>query len=277
MSLHIHAEVEQRSGEWYEQRRGMITASAVKHLLSVDHPGPLAYDCPDCEAPADAPCMSKGRNVPQPIATVHSARSQWAAEQAETAPLVITTAATDTSAALTAAIVAERVTGIVIRGLVTSDMWRGIIDEPYAREAYAAHHKVTVDECGFMVRDDWGYSIGYSPDGLVGDDGLIEIKSRLPKIQVQTVIDGDVPREHMAQIQCGLLVSGREWCDYVSFSGGLPLVTVRVLPDPLWHAAIVTAVAAFEASAADLEARYRRAADGLPMTEPTPDPFEEVH
>ena len=68
-----------------------------------------------------------------------------------------------------------------------------------------------VDVLGFMIRDDWGYRIGYSPDGLVGDDGLIEVKSRRPKKHLQTILANEVPAENIAQIQTGLLVSQRKW------------------------------------------------------------------
>jgi hypothetical protein len=115
-----------------------------------------------------------------------------------------------------------------------------------------------------MVRDDWGFRIGYSPDGLVGDDGLIEVKSRRQKKQLQTIVSDEVPPENMAQLQCGLLVSGRAWIDYVSYCGGMPLYVKRVLPDPRWFEAIVAAVSAFEDTAADMVAAYHEATKGLP-------------
>ena len=62
-----------------------------------------------------------------------------------------------------------------------------------------------------MVRTEPGWKLGYSPDGLVGDDGLIEVKSRRAKKQLQTILSGQVPAENMPQLQAGLLVSGRSW------------------------------------------------------------------
>jgi hypothetical protein len=126
-----------------------------------------------------------------------------------------------------------------------------------------------------MIRDDWGYQIGYSPDGLVGDEGLIEIKSRKQKIQLKAFLEDEVPLENMAQIQCGLLVSGRDWCDYVSYSGGMPLYTKRVLPDEKWQQAIADAVKAFEESAAQMIETYQAAIEGRPATERI-DHFEEM-
>jgi hypothetical protein len=163
-------------------------------------------------------------------------------------------------------LVAERITGWCEETYVSHDMLRGTLDEPVARGKYAEHY-APVAEVGFMVRDDWGYRIGYSPDGLVGDDGLIEVKSRRPKHQLATVIAGEVPTENMAQIQAGLLVSGRQWCDYISFAGGMPMWRKRVEPDPRWHEAIVAAVAAFEQTAAEMVATYEQRTAGLPATE----------
>jgi hypothetical protein len=120
-------------------------------------------------------------------------------------------------------------------------MLRGIEDEPRAVEVYSEHF-APVTTVGFMVRDDWGFSIGYSPDGLVGDDGLIEVKSRRAKKHLTTILADEVPVENMAQLQCGLLVSGREWIDYVSYCGGMPLYVKRVEPDQRWFDAITAAV-----------------------------------
>jgi hypothetical protein len=176
-------------------------------------------------------------------------------------------AANPGSRALAALLVAERITGFTDETFVGYDMERGWADEPRAITAYEKHNSVTVTECGFMVRDEWGFEIGYSPDGLVGADGLLEIKSRRPKKQLQTVLAGEVPAENMAQIQAGLLISGREWCDFISYAGGMRLWTKRVYPDAAWHEAIVEAVRAFEKAAAEMTATYLAAVEGLPMTE----------
>jgi predicted phage-related endonuclease len=130
-----------------------------------------------------------------------------------------------------------------------------------------AEHFAPVEPLGFMVRDDWGFHIGYSPDGLVGDDGLVEVKSRRAKKHLQTILEDEVPAENMAQLQCGLLVSGRAWIDYVSFCGGMPLYVKRVEPDPAWFDAILAAVTAFEDTASLMVADYTAATEGLPMTE----------
>jgi hypothetical protein len=175
-------------------------------------------------------------------------------------------AANDESRGLTAQLVAERITGWTDPNYVSDDMLRGIEDEPRAVEVYSEHF-AEVTTVGFMVRDDWGFSIGYSPDGLVGDDGLIEVKSRRAKKHLQTILADEVPAENMAQLQCGLLVSGRKWCDYISYSGGMPLWVKRVEPDQRWFDAIAETVEAFEFAASGMVAEYERATQGLPVTE----------
>ena len=182
-------------------------------------------------------------------------------------PSTIKPASNDYSRALTAQLVAERITGWVDPVYVSDDMLRGVEDEPRARDMYAEWRGVTVDSVGFMIRRESTWTLGYSPDGLVGDDGLIEAKSRRPKKQLTTILSGQVPAENMAQLQAGLLVSGRKWIDYVSYSGGMPLWVTRVYPDQRWFDAIVTAVINFEETAAEMVAAYESAIAGFPMTE----------
>ncbi|MEW1813268.1 lambda exonuclease family protein [Pseudarthrobacter phenanthrenivorans] len=178
-------------------------------------------------------------------------------------------AANDYSRALTAALVAERITGHVEPAAWSKDMERGELAEPYARDAYAEHKGVTVDQVGFMVRTHplFGYKLGYSPDGLVGDDGLLEIKSPRQKAHLSTILADEVPLHYMAQCQTGLLVSGREWLDFISYNAGMPLFIKRVTPDKRWQEAITEAVANFEANAAQMIAAYNKAAIRYPDTE----------
>ena len=171
---------------------------------------------------------------------------------------------------LLALLVAERVTGWTDPTYTSDDMWRGVECEPIARDLYGGLH-AAVTEVGFMVREGEGWRLGYSPDGLVGDDGLIEVKSPRSKTHLRTIIDGQVPPQYVAQCQAGLLVSGRSWIDYVSYCGGMPLFVRRVLPDPAWHEAIVAACQAFEAAAAEMQADYETRASELPPTERTTD------
>ena len=140
---------------------------------------------------------------------------------------------------------AQRITNYVEPSYVGDDMLRGHIDEVEAKLIYAANYE-PVSEVGFITRQFPGVKIGFSPDGLVGDNGFIEAKSRRQKFQVETIIANACPAEHMLQVQTGLLVTGREWCDFISYCGGMPMMTVRVYPDPVIQAAILEAAVAFE-------------------------------
>ncbi len=71
----------------------------------------------------------------------------------------------------------------------------------------------------------------------------------------------------MAQVQAGLLVSGRAWCDYVSYCGGMPLYIKRVLPDPRWASTILDALFQFENAALKMTRAYDNVVAGLPVTE----------
>lgn len=176
-------------------------------------------------------------------------------------------AANDTARSLTRLLVAERITGRTVLTYRSDAMMRGVMDEPLARDLYARTYQ-GVREVGFMTRElGAGAVLGYSPDGLVADDGLIEVKSAEPKIHLARILADEVPAEHIAQCQAGLLVSGRHWCDYLSYCGGMPMWRKRVEPDPEWRAAIEAAVLAFEAAAAEMVAAYTEAVEGLPATE----------
>jgi hypothetical protein len=172
----------------------------------------------------------------------------------------------DTSRGLALTIAAERITGWTEHVYPNFDMMRGTDEEPIARGVYEEHF-APVTEVGFMTREIGGVTIGFSPDGLVAEDGLIEIKSRKVRAQLQTVLANAVPAENMAQIQCGLLVSGRQWCDYVSFSASLPLFVFRVMPDLEMFELLANASVKFEADVADIITRYTTATKGMPATE----------
>lgn len=260
-ALRIFNDLQQGTEEWLYQRCGLVTASVVGQLVSSRQPSAIETDCPECGAQAADPCA--GKRSPGPLKTLHPARAAAARGMDR---VIAADNNSDTSRTLAMHLVAERVTGFVEPMHETADMERGTLDEPYARDAYSEHYEPVI-EVGFMVRDFGGHRIGYSPDGLVGDDGLIEIKSRKQKIQLRTILADEVPLENMAQIQTGLLVSGREWLDYVSYSGGMPLYVKRVLPDPKWHEAILEAVYAFEDSAAQMIDAYEVAAKGRPLTD----------
>lgn len=163
-------------------------------------------------------------------------------------------------------LLAQRITGYVEPSYISDDMLRGMDDEAEARRLYAEQYG-PVETVGFMTNDQWGFTIGYSPDGLVGDDGLIECKSRRQKYQIQTFCDDEVPTDYVMQLQTGLLVSGRKWIDFVSYSGGLPMFVKRMWPDEKIQAAILEAATGFERNLSSKMAAYCRRAADLPLTE----------
>ena len=167
-------------------------------------------------------------------------------------------AANDKQRAHVNEIAAQRISGFTEEAYVSDDMLRGTADEVVARGLYSENYS-PVDECGFITNDKWGFVIGYSTDGEVGDDGLIEIKSRRQKFQVLTIASDEVPEEYMLQIQTGLLVTGRKWCDFISYSEGLPMFTKRVLPDEKIQSAIVAAAESFEKGVVEVVGKYEAA------------------
>ncbi|NUR81634.1 MAG: hypothetical protein HOQ21_14465 [Dermatophilaceae bacterium] len=172
----------------------------------------------------------------------------------------------DTSRGIVRTLAAERIAGWTDPTPMSDDMWRGVTSEPIARDLYSEHHSPAT-EVGFMRRDEDGWTLGYSPDGLVGDDGLIEIKAPRAKTHIGTILADRVPAHYMAQCQAGLLVSGRSWLDFVSYCGGLPLWVKRVHPDTAWFAALEAACRHFEQAVADITTTYATAVEGLPLTE----------
>lgn len=99
------------------------------------------------------------------------------------------------------------------QGFKSDDMTRGNELEPEARQAYQEYSFCEVKEVGFMIED----SYGYSTDGLVGDDGLIEIKCPNKVTHTKYLHDNKIPTKYWQQCQGGLMVSGRKYLDFVSF------------------------------------------------------------
>lgn len=156
-------------------------------------------------------------------------------------------------------LLAQRITGYVEPRYISDDMLRGMEDEIEARIQYGKHY-APVTECGFITNDKWGFTIGYSPDGLVGDDGQIECKSRNQKYQIRTLceyVSADIiDPDYMIQVQTGLLVTERKWCDLVSYCGGLPMATVRVFPNAEIQEAIIKAASGFHSRLAEAYDKY---------------------
>ena len=206
MTITYYPEMVQGSDEWLAVRRGMLTASEMKLIIT--------------------PTLKAASN--------------------------------DKERSHLYELLAQRITRYVEPSYVSDDMLRGREDEIEARIQYAKHYE-PVQDVGFVTNDRWGFTIGYSPDGLVGPHGLIEAKSRRQKYQIQTLTDMEMPDDYMMQVQTGLLVTERQWIDFISYSGGLPMVTIRVFPDPTIQAAIIAAATGFEARLAEKMKIYEAA------------------
>lgn len=176
---------EQGSPEWFEARRGVVTASRFSDVLA------------------------KGQGI---------TRRKY----------MLTLAA-------------EAITGEIGESYTNDHMERGKIMEAEARDLYSFSRDVEPISVGFMKRG----RVGASPDSLIGDDGLLEIKTKLGHLQLDVLDKARLPPEHVAQVQGQLWVSEREWCDFVSYWPKLPLFVIRIHRDEEYIAKLEAEVSAF--------------------------------
>ena len=148
-------------------------------------------------------------------------------------------------------IAGQRITNYTEPSYINDDMIRGMRDEIYALELYSKKYE-PVKEVGFITNDKLGFTLGYSPDGIVGDFGLVECKSRLQKHQLKTIANNEVPSDYMLQLQAGLLISERQWIDFISYCGGMPMFVKRVYPIVEYQQAIIEASINFEFKVGDV-------------------------
>jgi hypothetical protein len=132
-------------------------------------------------------------------------------------------------------------------------MERGKAMEEEARDLYAMVTETEPKIVGFIRND----AKGASPDALIGDDGLLEIKTRLPHLQIALLLSGEIPGEHRAQLQGQLWVTERSWVDFVSYWPGLPLVRIRVERDDEYIKTLKECVGLFVVELAELTAEIR--------------------
>lgn len=120
-----------------------------------------------------------------------------------------------------AQLVLERITGQKAESFSSAAMQWGTDQEPFARAAYEAAKDVMVEEQGFASHPTIEMA-GASPDGLVGDDGLVEIKCPNTATMIETLLTEKVPAKYHAQMQFQMACTGRKWCDYVVFDPRMP-------------------------------------------------------
>jgi putative phage-type endonuclease len=147
-----------------------------------------------------------------------------------------------------AQLVCERLTNVKAESFTNSAMQWGTETEPLARSAYEARRDILVDEVGFVphpfIKD-----AGASPDGLVGDVGMLEIKCPNTATHLETLLDQKVPSKYNTQMQWQMACTGRDWTDFVSFDPRLPpelqLFVKRVFRDGEYIAMLEEEVVGF--------------------------------
>lgn len=206
--MRIYTEIEQGTPEWLELRKGIITSTVVKSLIT--------------------PTFKLAEND-------KTRKAIWK-------------------------LASERITGHLEDSFYSSDMERGNFEEPLARDLYGG-----AVEVGFITNKIGGVTVGYSPDGLVGENGLIEIKSAKQSIQVERIVSGIVPVEHLPQIHYGMLVSGRDWCDFISYSNGMPMQVIRVEKDLKIQDILIEAVQIAETKIQNVIAEFYEKSKGFKL------------
>ena len=162
-----------------------------------------------------------------------------------------------------AQLVVERLTGVPTEGFTNAAMQHGTETEPQARATYTLTTFNAVSEVGFVPHPTIEMA-GASPDGLIGDDGLIEIKCPNSATHIATLRGAAIDDKYLKQMQWQMACTGRDWCDFVSFDPRLPdemqIHIRRVQRDPAMIVEMETAVRTFLAEVdeelADLRARY---------------------
>lgn len=120
-----------------------------------------------------------------------------------------------------AELIAERLTGTATEGFCSEAMQHGTDTEPEARTAYAFYQDVDVSEVGFVEHPSIK-NAGASPDGLSGDDGLVEIKCPKTAKHISTSLGAAIDKDYVRQMQWQMACTGRQWCDFVSYDPRLP-------------------------------------------------------
>lgn len=143
-------------------------------------------------------------------------------------------------------LVSERLTGERQETYINQAMQDGIDREFYARERYVQQFG-EVEEVGFIKHPT--LEAGASPDGMVGEDGILEIKCPMGSTHTETLMTQEVPSKYIPQVQFQLLVTGRKWCDFVSYNPMFPenlqLFVKRVEADPVYQKELESEVKQF--------------------------------
>lgn len=159
-----------------------------------------------------------------------------------------------------AQLVCERLTGVPQDSFTNAAMQWGTETEPQARAAYCFHRDADAIECGFFDHPTIPMS-GASPDGLIGDDGLLELKCPNTATHIETLLGKAAPAKYVHQMQWQMACTGRAWCDFASFDPRLPeemrLFVVRLHRDDAMIAELEREVTAFLAEVDETVAQLR--------------------
>lgn len=148
----------------------------------------------------------------------------------------------------------ERLTGEPMESIFTAHMERGKLMEEEARAVYAFTTDRPCERIGFLRRG----RAGASPDALIGEDGLLEIKTKLPHLTIEAILRGEFPAEHKAQCQGQLWISGRAWIDIAIYWPGLPMFITRAERDEAYIRELADAIEAFNGELDGIVEQVRR-------------------
>ena len=148
----------------------------------------------------------------------------------------------------------ERITGEIQEGYSNQHMARGNEMEQEAADMYAMLKDAEPETVGFVRNGEKGCS----PDRLIGNNGLLEIKTKLPHIQLALLDKGEMPTEHIAQVQGQIWVCEREWCDFFSYWPKIKPFIKRIYRDDKYIENLNTEVSKFLDELHEMEHRYRR-------------------
>jgi hypothetical protein len=225
---------DQGSDEWFRARLGIPTASEFATVLA--------------EPRSDG-------NLPQPVID-SMVKNGCTAEQLASA--IKAARKRNSSPAKTRRdylykLAGEIITGEPMESYSNGHMERGKAWEDEARDAYAFIANAEPQRVGFIRSG----RKGASPDSLIGDAGMVEIKTKLPHLMVETILRGEFPPEHVAQCQGQLWVAEREWIDVAIYWPGFPLFTKRAVRDEAYIRRLSDAVDEFNAELDQIVARVR--------------------
>ncbi len=147
----------------------------------------------------------------------------------------------------------EIITGEPMEAFTNAHMERGKVMEQEARDLYAFMTDTEPQQIGFIKSG----RKGASPDSLIDESGGLEIKTRLPHLMIELLESGEVPNEHVAQIQGGMWVAEREWWDFVAYWPKLPLFVKRVYRDEAYIKKLADAVEQFNGELDALVSRIK--------------------